>query len=482
MLQLCTNCGAANHGRSRLLGGQGRLKAGCGQNCPPHNLCRIEPRWKTILGLSPRVALAALFLLLCPHAPGQQLAPEALALAQASRLVRETVDALANCVCLESVARSQTDKKGKQKQDKRDTLQIEVTTIGDREWFSWPGQEDAFVEDPRALVSFGLFDTGQLTSDLKTVFLDRFAVTHYHGAVTFQTRPALQFDYSVSSVFTHFRLSSPSGSVTAGMKGSFWIDPQTSELLGLSNEASEIPVDFDIRSARTDVIYAPMYREDRRVVLPQKSTTFVENSTGFTSTNQVEFSHCQPYSSTSSIKFDGGAAPVEPAPAPGRREPAPIPAGLSLPMRFGTPITARSAVGERLSLVMQADARSHGDKIIGKGAQVQARVRWIKTGACPAPCLAVAIELLSVTTTDGASHPVYASLSQAIPESKVKLNITKVAPTQADLAFGAQRVEASTLSMWIPKIPGVGSFFVLTSDLTTTPDVLMTWSTESPHR
>jgi len=29
-------CGAANLGRSRLLGGQGRLKAGCGQNCPPH--------------------------------------------------------------------------------------------------------------------------------------------------------------------------------------------------------------------------------------------------------------------------------------------------------------------------------------------------------------------------------------------------------------------------------------------------------------
>jgi tetratricopeptide (TPR) repeat protein len=31
------NCGAANLGRSRLLGGQSRLKAGCGQNCPPHN-------------------------------------------------------------------------------------------------------------------------------------------------------------------------------------------------------------------------------------------------------------------------------------------------------------------------------------------------------------------------------------------------------------------------------------------------------------
>ena len=31
-------CGAANLGRSRLLGGQSRLKAGCGHNCPPHKV------------------------------------------------------------------------------------------------------------------------------------------------------------------------------------------------------------------------------------------------------------------------------------------------------------------------------------------------------------------------------------------------------------------------------------------------------------
>ena len=55
--------------------------------------------------------LAASFL--CRHVAGQQLAPEVLALARASRLVRETVAALANCVCLESVSRSRTDKSGK---------------------------------------------------------------------------------------------------------------------------------------------------------------------------------------------------------------------------------------------------------------------------------------------------------------------------------------------------------------------------------
>jgi hypothetical protein len=31
-----TQCGAANLGRSRLLAGSGRLKGGCGQDCPPH--------------------------------------------------------------------------------------------------------------------------------------------------------------------------------------------------------------------------------------------------------------------------------------------------------------------------------------------------------------------------------------------------------------------------------------------------------------
>jgi hypothetical protein len=72
-------------------------------------------------------------------------------------------------------------------------------------------------------------NAGQLTSDLKTVFLIGFAGRRFHGAVTFRARPALRFDYSVPSVFTHSQLNFPSGSVAAGMKGSFWIDPETAE-------------------------------------------------------------------------------------------------------------------------------------------------------------------------------------------------------------------------------------------------------------
>jgi hypothetical protein len=34
--------GAANHGRSRLSGGQTRCGQNCGQNCPPHNLFPFE--------------------------------------------------------------------------------------------------------------------------------------------------------------------------------------------------------------------------------------------------------------------------------------------------------------------------------------------------------------------------------------------------------------------------------------------------------
>jgi hypothetical protein len=76
------------------------------------------------------------------------IAPEVLALSRASRLARETVDALANCACLESVTRARVDKKRNVKREERDALQIEAATIGDREWFSWPGRDDAFVENP----------------------------------------------------------------------------------------------------------------------------------------------------------------------------------------------------------------------------------------------------------------------------------------------------------------------------------------------
>jgi hypothetical protein len=61
---VCINCGAANPGCSRLSAGsfgtrtladgpKSRLKRGCGQDCPPHNLCRIAPGRKVSgIGLS----------------------------------------------------------------------------------------------------------------------------------------------------------------------------------------------------------------------------------------------------------------------------------------------------------------------------------------------------------------------------------------------------------------------------------------------
>lgn len=419
--------------------------------------------------------------LLGPRAAGQQLAPEVLALSRASRLARDTVDALANCVCLESITRARVDKKGRVKQEERDALQIEVTTIGDRELFSWPGRENAFVESPVALVGYGLMNTGQLTSNLKTVFLDGFGRRKFHGAVPFHARPALQFDYSVASVFTHFNLSDARGSVQASMQGSFWIDPETAELLGLSTEATEIPADFEIRSVRTEVLYAPMYLGDRRVVVPQGATTVVEHAAGTASINRVEFSHCHPYAISSSIRFDNAApAPVAAQPSV-HHEQSPIPAGLSLRMRAAAPLTEHSSIGQRVALIMDEDARSRDDTIIPKGAEVQGRVRWIESSTCPARCLVVAIELLSVTAADGIAHPVYASLREVTPPSKVGLSVATDRRTLTEMPFGLQRLETSGLSIEVPQVPGVGTFFVLTPDLTTPRDMLMTWVTESPH-
>jgi hypothetical protein len=427
----------------------------------------------------------AIVPLICLSAAGQQLAPEVLALSRASRLAGDTVDALANCVCLESVSRSRIDKKGEVKREERDALQIEVATIGDREWFSWLGRDDAFVENPSALVGFGFMSSGQFTSNLRTVFMGGFARRKFHAAVTFHARSALQYDYTVSSNFTHYTVSGPHGGVRAGIQGSFWIDAQTNELLALSSEATEIPPDFEIRSVRADVVYAPMYLADRRVVLPQTATTLVEHAGGTLSVNQLEFSHCRPYSNSSSIRFDDAATPSSLPPAasqpPVHNGQTSIPAGLSLLTRLERPLTSASAIGERFSLVMEADARSRGGTVIAKGAKVEGRVRWIEASTCPAPCLVVAVELLSATAADGNSHPLYASLRQAAPESKVKLAVSQVARTLTELPFGLRRMETSSLSIEVPRIPGVGSFFVLTPDLTTPPDLVLTWLTESPR-
>jgi hypothetical protein len=318
---------------------------------------------------------------------------------------------------------------------------------------------------------------------LKCIFLDGFAATPFHGAATFRSRPALEFDFSVSPVFTHSHLTTHGVSVTVGSKGSFWIDPQTSELLALATEATEIPPDFGIRSAFTQVIYAPMYLKDDRVVLPQTASTVVEDADGSVSVNQLEFSHCRAlFSSESSIAYGEKRAPASPeSPLPQPMQ-QPIAGRLSLSLRLGTPLSAHSAIGERFSATVDADIRSRGKMIIQKGAAVNGRVRWIETTVCPQTCLVVGIELLTVVDAEGASHPVYASLRQVEPAARVKIDITRVDQTQEALPFGAHRLGTSYQTIHIPEIPGVGAFFVLTPDLATPPEMRMVWMTESPRK
>ena len=59
----------------------------------------------------------------------------------------------------------------------------------------------------------------------------------------------------------------------------------------------------------------------------------------------------------------------------------------------------------------------------------------------------------------------YASLQHVAPESKVRLSVSKVTETLTVLPSGLRTLAT----------------FVLTPDLTTPPDLLMTWLTERPH-
>ena len=405
-----------------------------------------------------------------------------LALSRASRAVRESVSALSNCVCLESISRARIDKKGNLKQEER-PIEIQATTIGDREWFSWPGSTNTFVQNPASLVGFGLMGSGELTSNLKTVFLGGFAHNRFRCAGSFQGRPGYQYDYSVSAAFTHYILTTAHASVSCGMQGSFWIDPRTGELLALSTDATEIPPDFGIQSAHTEVSYVPMYLAEQRVVLPQTALMRVDHADGSASINRVAFSHCRPYAATSSISFDEPPAntPV-PAGQPVSHESAPLPAGMTLLMRLAEPINAHTAAGQRIALIMEAGASSHGDLMVAKSARVEARVRWIETTACPEPCLLVALELLSVTAADGTARPVYARLDTVRPESKVALKVSSERHTSTEGPFGWRRTQTTDLSIEVPEIPGVGSFFVRTLNLVTPHDFLMTWVTNSPGR
>jgi hypothetical protein len=430
---------------------------------------------RTGLGVR-QMTIRAIVLLVAVLAKAQTaLPPEVLDLSRIKAKMRENLDRMPHYTCLETIERSH---RAPAKTDFRlvDTLRIEVTRIGQAEFYSWPGAR-RFEDDASDIVRSGTISTGEYSGHAATIFSNPATQIHYSGEETLKGHRALKYDYRVASFASGWTLRYAEQSGMVAAYGSFWADAETLELLRIELHADGIPANLPFKAVLSQIDYAKVRIGDADVVLPQSARLLLSRRDG-ESRNQVEFSQCRPYATKSAIRFDAEPE-MESAQPPGIDELFLAP-NISLSMELTQAIDSQSAAeGDVITARLSADAKLKNQVMVPKGALVRGRIRRLERYADPVPHFIVGLEFVEIDS--GSKRWIFqCHLDQIDPVP----GLSWVLSTKTAHTFEGGRGQATFYTfqgetLYTAEVPGAGTFFLQGTRFRLPEGLHMLWRTFS---
>jgi hypothetical protein len=416
-------------------------------------------------GLLPFLLLAAAGII-----PAQTVAPEVLLLARARAAVRQALDGLPDCTCLETVDRLHKPAGGKALRP-ADTVRLDILFSGERELFASPG-DTAWETSMFRFVAGGMMGNGLFALHLKSVFVTNQAIIAWHGEESEQGRTVARFDFEEPLSLSGYTVSRGAVAELVAEKGSFWVDPATSELLRLEIQAVEIPPSLQYETVTTKIGYQRVRIGLREALLPATAELYTRDLDGEENLNRIAFTNCHEYRTESRLSFDMGTAapPAASAATPiAAKTESRVPPGVSMTIALATPIGDGSAVGSRV------EGKIAGGGPAPAGSLVVGRIRRLEKTSEPdfGDYYIVGIEFTGIETRD-ARLLFSADLEGIDAASGVEMVLTSASPPPGN---GALRSTTTIRKMATTQIPGVGTFFVHASRLNLRPGLRMRWKT-----
>lgn len=164
----------------------------------------------------------------------------------------------------------------------------------------------------------GTSSTGEFVTVLAKIFKPE-SETKFEISDTdvIRGRRALVFNYSIErdKALQHVTASGyTNDTAITGMKGKIWIDRENFRVLRVESEATELPVDFPIRSANRTIDYDWVTISSEKYLLPLLSDvrlTFRDKSNVFETRNVIRFKEYQKFGSEVKILDDDEVVPEE---------------------------------------------------------------------------------------------------------------------------------------------------------------------------
>lgn len=361
------------------------------------------------------VLLAAAPLAVMAQDSGDGLPPGILLLSRIKRHVREELARLPDYTCLETEQRF-AKPAGRSVMKPLDTLRLEVLDTGDKELYASPGAHRFQQDHPGNFTDSGLSGTGIFALNLRNLLVNDNGIFQYRGEEPMDGRRAVRYDYRVPLLQSGMFIEVNQAKGKVATKGSFWVDPDSLDLLRLVIEADEIPADLPLASSVSTIYYARTQIGDRSLMLPQTAELHLVETGGAETRNLLDYTHCRAFRAESAVRFDSAPPGAQPSAPPGAQPSATglpatatglpvseapmedIPAGVPIALSLAAPIGDTDFVGKPIEARIAGNVVSKGKVLVPDGTVVRGRIRRLDRN--PGGTFVVSVEFTEIETSE----------------------------------------------------------------------------------
>jgi hypothetical protein len=218
---------------------------------------------------------------------------------------------------LQTIERSRRRADGR-KFEPLDRVRLEVALVEGKEVFGWPGGDKIAESEITNLVS-GTIGNGDFALFLKSIFLGSGATFRYAGETTLEGKRAIRFDYVVPLLTSGYHLRVPPREALVPYHGSFWLEPESLDLLRLELVVDAIPPYLGVAAASDAMDYGRAEIGGLSFLLPRQSELDMTDLNGRENRNRTRFTACRQFTGESTLSFGDVLASAPEAAAGGTK-------------------------------------------------------------------------------------------------------------------------------------------------------------------
>jgi len=361
-----------------------------------------------------------------------------------------------------------------------DTVRLEVLTNGDKELFASPGDRKFSERHPSSYAGSGMLGNGFFGLYLKEILVTGNVSNEYKVEEEIGGRRLARYDYRLPLMWSGQTIQMPEGSGTVSLHGSYWVDPQTYDVVRLELNAGDIPPTLPITEFMTSINYArTQVGNNVAVLLPESAEVHIATFSGAISQNRIDFTHCRAFGSESTISFsEPDSAEQTPRFSIASIDDTlrPLPDGLQIAVKLRTRISDNMAVGALIDGVVGGNVSAKG-VVIAAGSPVRGRIRRLERYTDPFPYFVVALEFTEVQV-EGIRYRFYADPIDIEPIAGLEQKFwTQDKYETAKFIDGGSLTRQGRENFFLYDLPGVVSFFFKASKLELPQGFRTVWKT-----